>query len=302
MMARLWFSSVLFALAACSGGDGGSTTDTGGGETGFDNSDPDASNVVPANYPPDAPVNLLIFGDSISTGVGADDGLSYFELLLANSDATYPNHSDIDLEDAFPTVTNVVSVAESGAQTSDLAGQMSLAESRLGVPSGPTLVIGTIGGNDLVSVMFGQSRQTVVNRIESNISGLVDWVQDPAQFPDGAYLYIANVYDPSDGVGQADGCFTGIPTSEAVLALGEANVSTRAMAAERGFAMVDMHGHFMGHGHNFDDSSIDAYDDADPTLWFSGDCIHPNQRGHHELRRLFFAAIANEPLPYEQSP
>jgi hypothetical protein len=28
----------------------------------------------------------------------------------------------------------------------------------------------------------------------------------------------------------------------------------------------------------------------DPTKWFS-DCIHPDNRGHSELRRLFFEAI-----------
>ena len=31
-------------------------------------------------------------------------------------------------------------------------------------------------------------------------------------------------------------------------------------------------------------------DRDDATGWFS-DCIHPNDRGHHELRRLFFEAI-----------
>jgi hypothetical protein len=300
MPTRHVLTFALWSLIACGGAEPDGETDTG--EETVDDGDPDISNVVPSDYPPEAPINLLIFGDSISTGVGSEAGNSYFNLLQENDGAAYPNHEDFDFESAFPTVTNVVSVAESGAQTGDLAGQIAAAEDALGVPSGPTLVIGTIGGNDLVSIMFGQDRETVADRMASNIEALVDWVQDPAQFPDGGYLYIANVYDPSDGVGQADGCFVGIPTTEAVLGLQDANSRTRAMAEERGFAMVDMHGHFMGHGHNFDDSSIEAYDAADPTLWFASDCIHPNQRGHHELRRVFFGAIANEPVPYEEAP
>jgi len=33
------------------------------------------------------------------------------------------------------------------------------------------------------------------------------------------------------------------------------------------------------------------YDATDPTVWFS-DCVHPNDRGHQELRRVFFEAIS----------
>ena len=63
--------------------------------------------------------------------------------------------------------------------------------------------------------------------------------------------------------------------------------------------MVDMHGHFLGHGLNYDMTDNAEYDAADPTLWFESDCIHPNERGHHELRRVFFGAMAGEPVPVE---
>ena len=69
-----------------------------------------------------------------------------------------------------------------------------------------------------------------------------------------------------------------------------------SVAQERGAAMVDMRGHFLGHGVYFDDSDLDVHDDADPSPWFADDCIHPNDRGHHELRRLFVTAIEGRPL------
>ena len=57
-----------------------------------------------------------------------------------------------------------------------------------------------------------------------------------------------------------------------------------------GFAVIDMLGHFHGHGHNYDHTENPYYDAADPTGWFA-DCIHANDRGHHEIRRLFYEAM-----------
>jgi hypothetical protein len=54
---------------------------------------------------------------------------------------------------------------------------------------------------------------------------------------------------------------------------------------------VDALGHFHGHGNNHDDPENPYYDEEDPSGWFD-DCVHPNDRGHHEIRRLFFEAVA----------
>ena len=55
-------------------------------------------------------------------------------------------------------------------------------------------------------------------------------------------------------------------------------------------ALVDTYDHFAGHGYFFDDEDGPAYDADDPTGWLA-DCESPNNRGHHELRRLFFATM-----------
>ena len=68
---------------------------------------------------------------------------------------------------------------------------------------------------------------------------------------------------------------------------------------EKGFSVVDLRGHFSGHGFNASDSSVYGHDAEDTSNWFDNDCIHPNDRGHHEIRRLFHAAIEGLPLEAE---
>ncbi len=72
-----------------------------------------------------------------------------------------------------------------------------------------------------------------------------------------------------------------------------------ALGEELGVSIVDLRGHFLGHGHNHSDDSMGAYHSDDATLWFDNDCIHPNDRGHHEIRRLFYAAISATDLPLD---
>jgi hypothetical protein len=60
--------------------------------------------------------------------------------------------------------------------------------------------------------------------------------------------------------------------------------------------VLDLRGHFLGHGFYSEASGSAAYDADDPTQWFDRDCIHPNDRGHHELRRLVHAAITGSPF------
>jgi hypothetical protein len=100
-----------------------------------------------------------------------------------------------------------------------------------------------------------------------------------------------DVYDPSDGTGHVDGCFFNLTLPELVAALDVWRDRYVELATEMGFAVVDGLGHFHGHGHSYADPENPWYDAEDPSGWFD-DCVHPNDRGHHEIRRLFFEAIA----------
>ena len=104
------------------------------------------------------------------------------------------------------------------------------------------------------------------------------------------------MYEPSDGTGYNPDCFFGIQYTDRLPALDRYNRLLREMGEEKGFSVVDLRGHCLGHGHNYQDASVDGYDAADNTLWMLEDCIHPNRRGHHEVRRLLHAAITNQQL------
>ncbi|MCO4748412.1 MAG: SGNH/GDSL hydrolase family protein [Proteobacteria bacterium] len=294
-MARFLTLFALTMAIGCNGEDVGADSDSDM----VDLIDPDVDNYVPESYPPASPTTAIFFGDSITAGVGAGDTLSWSELLVQNNDTTWGGYEAHDLQDAFPSITRTVNVAKGGDTTGDLLTQAAAAEAELTFPvSGPVFIGVTIGGNDLVSVILQPSAQPqTVAAMNTNIGAFIDWTQDTSKFPDGAYVYMANVYDPSDGVGTAAACFQGFDTSSAVAALQQANDNLRTMAETRGFSVVDMHGHFAGHGLNYTMTDIDTYDATDPSLWFESDCIHPNQRGHHELRRIFFAAAVDEELP-----
>jgi lysophospholipase L1-like esterase len=157
---------------------------------------------------------------------------------------------------------------------------------------GHTIVVMTIGGNDFASsVLGGDPAGAPLDAAMANLREIVAYLQNPANFPDGTSIFITTVYDPTDGQDQASACFLGFQVPGVAAALDVWRQRYLELGAELGFAVVDSIGHFRGHGWHATETANPYYHSADPTLWFS-DCVHPNDRGHHELRQLFFEAIA----------
>ncbi len=311
---------LLFLAAGCTSSDeetteGGSspelvfsdTTDTGSTSFQTDSTtgsggepDPDVNTWVPESWPVETPARIVFFGDSITKGAGArSDGLDYVSLLLSNDNERYPAYEGWDLTTMFGGVP-AYDASQNGATTETVIDvQLPAIMDAIGEqPEGLTLVVGTIGGNDAQDVVFGlRDLGEERERIADNVDQIANYFLDDQRFPDGAMVYITNVYEPTDAEGQADGCFFGIDLSFVLDDFEGLNQDTLARAQQSGWAWVDLRGHFLGHGHNFDNTEMEAYDESDPTLWMAGDCIHPNDRGHHEVRRLFLSAIDNRPLP-----
>jgi lysophospholipase L1-like esterase len=262
--------------------------------------DPDVDTYVPPSFPPPDPQHLVFFGDSITAGYGiAKPEAVYTALLQANRDRAWPDFAGDDLHARFANLGDVLDVSIPGATTASvLEEQLPMIEAEWGpVVEGQVLVMGTIGGNDLTEMIFsGADLDAGTAELLANLKALTDFFADPVRFPDGAYVAITNVYEPSDGVGQVDECFFGLDLSAVVPTFEQLTVDSRAQAERDGWAWVDLRGHFRGHGFHYDDEG-DWYDAEDPTLWFQDDCIHPNERGHHEIRRLFLAAVDAVPLP-----
>jgi len=282
------------------------TKDTGS-ELGS-NPDPDVNSYLPSGYRAENPERLIYLGDSITRGDGASpSSQKYTALLESNADNAWPDHTDMDLESLFPSITEVLDLSKGGATTSSmLNSQLPTLNNQInGSASGETIVVMTIGGNDMQAaiptVLFGgdaKADEEIAEVIE-NFNIIADFFDDPDRFPDGVFVYLANVYEPTDDEGYWASCFLGLDISSAMDNLADANDAIREFAQDRGIAMIDMSGHFKGHGFYYDDPANPNFDEADQSLWFANDCIHPNNRGHHELRRLFYDAIDGVALQLE---
>ena len=156
-------------------------------------------------------------------------------------------------------------------------------------------MIMTVGGNDLQSVFLNPS--IVEERLEKTVRNwrrISEYFLDEQRFPDVATVLFANVYEPTDAVGQAGDCFYGLDISLLLPSLHDANTQFRGLVEELGFSVLDMRGTFLGHGFNYNDPNTPYYVEDDPSLWLANDCIHPNSRGHHEIRTMFWKAIAKQ--------
>jgi lysophospholipase L1-like esterase len=248
---------------------------------------------VPSGLLPETATRLIVLGDSISAGVGASSSARVYGALLAeNDDGAYPSESATDLESLTGGAVEVLDYSAGGATTRDLVRQTNAVERNLTFPaSGHTVVVLTIGGNDLQGSIFGgDPTGEPLDAAILAIRRMVTFFQDPTHFADGVSVYLADVYDPSDGVAHIDGCFLGLTLPELVDALFVWRDRYIELGTEMGFAVIDMLGHFHGHAYYYDDPTNPYYDAADPSFWFA-DCIHPNDRGHHEIRRLFYEAM-----------
>lgn len=215
---------------------------------------------------------LVVLGDSIGDGGG--QGPFYYDLLNAS------------LADHFAKSIDYRNRAESGSKTSALVGQIQ------GLPSslpGPVVVAITSGGNDMKDNLLailtgfdGPARTAMGGHIDAALDALLT----PDRFGAGVEVFVfhANIYDASDGAGdyQTGGCniqMNSPSSTDPFFASWNAEIAARIDG--RGQALVDMHGHFYGHGYH------------NPPKWYANDCTHPNAVGHDELARLFFGMITS---------
>jgi lysophospholipase L1-like esterase len=273
-----------------------------------DNPDPDVNSYIPAGYRPENPQRLIFLGDSITRGDGASpSSQKYASLLESNLDSAWPDHGDHDLETLFPSIEEVLDLSKGGATTKTMVNSQlpSLNNQINGSADGETIVVMTIGGNDMQAaipaVLFGGDAKAdeAIEEMVGHFNTIADFFDDSERFPDGVYVYLGNVYEPTDGEGYWQSCFVGLDISSTMDNLDDANQAIRDFAEDRGVAMIDMAGHFKGHGFYHDDAQNPYFEEGDQTLWFANDCIHPNNRGHHEIRRLFFDTIDGIPLQLE---
>ena len=156
-------------------------------------------------------VFLVGMGDSVTAGFGASPGLSYFERLARNPPGEFAELAGVSLSRVFP-VLRVTNLAISGS-TSLQHERSQLPKLAVQATNVFGLVVMTTGGNDLIhnyggtppieGAMFGarwEDAQAWVVEFEKRLQRIVRKIEEA--FPGGCRIFLANIYDPSDGTGE----------------------------------------------------------------------------------------------------
>jgi lysophospholipase L1-like esterase len=249
----------------------------------------------------DRPVLLVGIGDSVTAGYGASPGKGFFHRLETNPPDEFIDMQGKSLAKVFPNLT-VTNLALSGSTSREC---LDVLVPKLKTQDEDTfgVIVMTVGGNDIIhnygrtppreGAMYGatleQARPWIENFkvcLEAIISGI------EAKFPAGCVFFIANIYDPTDGVGDAENA--GLPAwpegLQVVAAYNE--IIAQAAAKRKNAHLVDMHAAFLGHGIHCRQFWRAHYSAQDPHYWYWENLEDPNDRGYDALRRLFLNAMA----------
>jgi lysophospholipase L1-like esterase len=243
---------------------------------------------------------LVGLGDSITAGFGARKGYSYFDRLIANPSDEFPEMRGINLKQVFPALV-WTNLSVSGSTSGEvLASQLPrLAEVPTNVMG---LIVITTGGNDLIhnygrttpreQAMYGATYQEAepwvrqfAQRMENSILAL------NARFPAGCHVFLANIYDPSDGAGDIEKA--GLPAwPDGLRILGAYNAVIADLSAKHtNVHLVGVHKLFLGHGIHSAQFWSAHYHRDDPHYWYYTNLEDPNERGYDAIRRQFLNEI-----------
>jgi lysophospholipase L1-like esterase len=252
------------------------------------------------------PVLLLGLGDSVTAGFGATEGHSYLERLVRNPPDELSDMRRLCLKAVLPSL-RVRNRAISGSTSRQHLDRQVRRLPR--VDAGTLgLVVMTTGGNDIIhnygrtppeeGAMYGatlaQARPWIVN-FERRLERMLAILKD--RFPGGCRIFLANIYDPTDGVGTAH--TVGLPSWKDGLAIHCAYNETLARVAARhpSVRLVDIQTPLLGHGIYCRQFWRSRYRAADPTHWFYSNFEDPNDRGYDAIRRAFLMEMA-EAAPF----
>ena len=165
------------------------------------------------------------------------------------------------------------------------------------------VVVASIGGNDVIHMygraparegaMYGATLQQAepwIGNFETRLNEILDAIG--AQFPGGHHVFLANIYDPTDGVGDISNA--GLPEWPDGLEVLTAynDVIVRTCERREDATLVDIHAEFLGHGIHARQFWQPHYDGEDSGYWYYDNLEDPNDRGYDAIRRLFLNEMA----------
>jgi lysophospholipase L1-like esterase len=256
-------------------------------------------------------VLLLGLGDSVTAGFGATRGHSYFDRLVANPADEFPDMIGVSLSAVFPKLKSR-NLSVSGT-TSIQHIEQQLPKLDETYADSPGIVVMTTGGNDIIhdygrspaceGAMYGASTDQArpwIDAFEKRLGDMIDHIH--GAFPQGCNIFLANIYDPTDGVGDIESA--GLPPwPDGPAILRAYNEVIARCAATRPFVhLVDMHGAFLGHGIHCTQVWRAHYRWHDPHYWYYYNLEDPNDRGYDAIRRLFLLKMAEVFAPKADRP
>ena len=130
-----------------------------------------------------------------------------------------------------------------------------------------------------------------ITNFEARLEQMIEQIS--ARFPGGCHIFLANIYDPTDG--QGDIQRAGLPPwKDGLKILTAYNDVIRRCSEQHPYVhLVDIHGAFLGHGIHCTQFWSDHYDSMDPHYWYYMNLEDPNERGYDAIRRLFLLKIAD---------
>ena len=261
---------------------------------------------------------VVFLGDSVTVGTPPTDPGEFYrselsqrlatEFGLDDPSTTWEWYNILDGTSLIQSSGDFWSCAKWGARTDDLMQDNSQIEDCFPEEERDktTLVVMTIGGNDLSALTEGfsegRSAEDLWNQTFEFMELMreaTEWFrEDPARFPGGVHIIFTNLYEFTDATGDVTSCpAAGLAGYETITdpALEEmviwAMEEFMAIAVDNNADMLFLLETFCGHGYARDDPNGRCYRGAGAELWFDMTCIHPNAAGHGVISDMFMAVV-----------
>jgi lysophospholipase L1-like esterase len=248
-------------------------------------------------------VLLLGVGDSVTAGFGARHGHSYFDRLVVNPADDCEDMRGRSLATVLPNLMTQ-NIAVSGSNSLQHVRWVTEKLEQQG-DDVFGLVVMTSGGNDLIH-WYGNTPPREGAMYGATLSQAMPWIAGyenrleemftllEARFPAGCRIFIADIYDPSDGRGNPES--VGLPAWPDLIAVHAAyNDALRRVAGRHASVrVVPMYDTFLGHGIHCRKFWDTHYRAGDPHYWYAPNLEDPNDRGYDAIRRIFLNAILKE--------
>jgi lysophospholipase L1-like esterase len=260
---------------------------------------------------------VVFLGDSVTVGTPptlsgdfyrskvADALSSKFGLAAPNflwKQADYLNGTALLKESG-----DFASCSKWGARTDDLTPTQLPSCFPQNTLSERTLVIMTIGGNDINALtqdsIDGNSEQELWDLTHDFVQhqrDAIEWLTEPGRFPNGVFVVFGNMFEFTDGTGEVEACDVSqlagfdepVPSPEQLAEMVIwANEQFVKIAVDTGTDVIFMLEDFCGHGFNADNPMSPCYRGVGYDNWFDLSCIHPNPTGHQHLTDMFMAVV-----------